>query len=162
MTAFHPLNAPDKVMTTLHISFLRLLHSARTAASLPAYGHNVNLAWIPFIPQGWKNLQFLEPKRKVESVGVVINIVSTHLDGLYLHERISYLSGSFCCLFKEFSANALSVIFPQHTHDCQFNSMPAGFFQIEESKISSYKSGHKEFPRPLYGSCLILIPFSRK
>ncbi len=96
-------------------------------------GHYVDLARIRLIPKRREDLQFPEPQRKVEPVGVIVDIVSAHLDDLDLDERISHLPGFFPCLLEEAPANALPVAFPGHAHDRHFNGMPPGFFQIEES-----------------------------
>ena len=102
------------------------------------------MAGVALIPQCWKHFQFLKSQREIKAVGIIINVISAHLDSFDLNKRIAKSFGFIYCLFKKFSADPLAVIILLHTHDCQFHSMPSGFFQIKKADRRISIIGAKE------------------
>lgn len=72
--------------------------------------HDVNLAGIPFAPQGGKDLKFLKSQTAVEPICVVIFLAASRLNGLYLKESIFFFHCKFLGVQKQLFSNSAAMI----------------------------------------------------
>ena len=63
------------------------------------------------IPKGGKHLEFLESKAQIKTVGFVVALIFSHLDGFDLQKGVALLCGDFPRPLEQTPPDSLAVEF---------------------------------------------------